>query len=193
MDQQYPDISDQSLPLRNTKMKIVHPNLKVAILVLCTIFLLPRNVLADCPHGTAEQAKAMVYRAVELVETVGTESALPVFMNPDNGYIKGNLYLFAMDFSGNIVVNNLYPLSAGENILNLRTLDGRYFIKEMINLAQAQGEGWVQYDFGDPCTGRVSSKSTFVKRVNNILIGVGYYGVVLAIRPIFKDEPHPLS
>ncbi len=166
--------------MQRTNVKPGYLELKIwALMFILTIFL-PPMALANCPHGTAEQAKSMVNRAVDLVEKEGRDSAFSTFMNSQSGYLKGNLYLFAMDFNGTIMINNLYPPSAGENILNLRTLDGRFFIKEMINLAQQQGEGWVQYRFTDPCTGNISSKSTFIKRVDNFLIGVGYYGVVLA-------------
>ncbi len=134
---------------------------------------------ANCLHGTADQAKTMVERAVELVEQVGISNAFTAFMDLDGGFLKGNLYVFAIDFSGTILVNGLAPRSIGGNALAAKDSEGRFYVLEMIRIARQRGEGWVQYEFIDPCTGGPSPKSSFIKRVDEFLIGVGYYGAII--------------
>ena len=101
-------------------------------------------------------------------------------MDPVEGYVVGNLYLFAIDFKGNILANSIAPESIGGNALYSQSPDGKFPVQEMIKTALTWGDGWVQYEFLDPCTGRVSLKSSFVKRVGDVLLGAGYYGVTEA-------------
>ena len=101
-------------------------------------------------------------------------------MSREGEFVEGNIYLFAVDFRGNILVNSIAPESVGANVYNAVSPDGKLFVQEMIKTALTWGNGWVQYRLADPCTGQVSLKSSYVKRVGGFLLGAGYYGVVEA-------------
>ncbi len=66
----------------------------------------------------------------------------------------------------------------GSNGIEAQSADGRYYVQEMIALAQNSGEGWVEYEFINPCTGDFAPKVSFVKRVGDLIVGVGAYGTV---------------
>jgi signal transduction histidine kinase len=121
----------------------------------------------------------MVERAVALVRVAGFENASRAFIDPNGGFLSGNLYVFVIDFRGTILVNGALPRAIGGNALGARDSEGRFYVQEMIRTARDHGEGWVHYEFFNPCTGRPSPKSSFVKRVDEILVGVGFYGAVV--------------
>ncbi len=133
---------------------------------------------AECVHGSADAAKAMVERAVGLIDRVGVVPAFAAFMDPRGGFVEGDLYVFAIDFGGLVLVNGAWPSAIGSNALGARDARGRPFVDQMIRKAREHGEGWVQYEFTDPCTGQAAPKSSFVKRVGQFMVGVGFYGAV---------------
>ena len=153
-----------------------HYGLLSALLLIA--ISLQSTARAECKHGTAAQAKAMVERAVDLVHEAGLNSAFNTFWNPSGDFLEGNLYIFAIHFDGTILVNTLWPPSIGGNVLAARDPEGRLYVQEMIRITRENGEGWVQYRFIDPCTGMPSPKSSFIKRVDEFLIGAGYYGAI---------------
>ena len=132
----------------------------------------------ECRFASQAEAKALAERAVRLIEAVGPEVAFRRFMEPDGGFRDRDLYVFVVDFSGFLWVNGAYPNAVGASALEAQTLGGRYYVREMIDIARQRGEGWVEYNFLNPCTGKAMPKVSFVKRVGNFVVGVGAYGTV---------------
>ena len=132
----------------------------------------------ECHFASQAEAKALAERAVRLIEAVGPEVAFRRFMEPDGGFLHDDLYVFVVDFSGFLWVNGAYPDAVGGSALDARTRGGRYYVREMIELARRRGEGWVEYNFINPCTGKAMPKVSFVKRVGRFVVGVGAYGTV---------------
>ncbi len=151
--------------------------LRLAMTFLFLAAALP--VVADeCSFAGPEEAKAMVERAEKRIADVGAQTALHEFMDAGGDFFDRDLYVFVLDFSGNVWAHGLRPDVVGSNGIEAQSADGRYYVQEMIALAQNSGEGWVEYEFINPCTGDFASKVSFVKRVGDLIIGVGAYGTV---------------
>ena len=64
----------------------------------------------------------------------------------------------------------------GKNVIELRDIDGKYLIKEFIEVTNTKGKGWVDYKWPNPITKVIQQKSSYVEKVDNDLIfGVGIY------------------
>ncbi|KUF34376.1 cache domain-containing protein [Lysinibacillus fusiformis] len=71
-----------------------------------------------------------------------------------------NFYFYAFQDSG---IVETHPSLEGQNIADLQTEDGRYFVREMIEAAKAGG-GYVRYDWALPSTPEiVAPKITYVE------------------------------
>ncbi|MFA6789220.1 MAG: cache domain-containing protein [Arcobacteraceae bacterium] len=85
-----------------------------------------------------------------------------------------NGYVFIIDYEGNML-SNKHAHIIGKNVLNDQDKSGKYFVKEMINIAQ-KGNGYVNYY--DPTLPKEKTyiKTSFVKGVPdwNFLIGAGF-------------------
>ena len=151
-----------------------------AVLLVLTLDVAPSDVVAQtrCQAATMGEAKAMAMKAAELLRTAGPRVAFTAFGKPDGGFIERDLYVFVIDLTGRIWFNAVFPTPPGRNILGSRDSKGRYFVQEMIAVAQADGEGWVEYEWFSPCTGKMAAKSAYVVRVGPLLVAVGAYGVV---------------
>ncbi len=90
-------------------------------------------------------------------------------------WVERDLYVFVLDFRGNIWVNGAFPQAIGTNAMGAIDPEGRLYIVEMLTLAAKAGEGWVEYRWISPCDGAERPKHTFFRRVGPFVVAVGAY------------------
>lgn len=123
----------------------------------------------------ADEAKAMVEKAVANYQTNGKEKALKEFNTPNNQFVKGELYVFAYDLSGTIIAHPINQKLVGMNVLNTPDVDGKYYRKEIIELAKNKGNGWVDYKYKNPKSGKIEQKTTYLTKAGDVVICCGAY------------------
>jgi cytochrome c len=126
-------------------------------------------------NGTADEAKAMVDRAVKMLAADGKDKAFQVFDDQSGPFVDRDLYVFVLDLTGTTVAHGVNKALIGKSLLNLKDADGKQFIQEILDLAKKDGEGWVDYKWPNPTTKKVEGKSSYVKKVGDLIIGVGIY------------------
>ena len=134
---------------------------------------------ALCPPPTwasdRDQAVKMVNGAIESVKKNGTEKAFAEITNKKGRFHAGELYVFVYDLSGNVVAHGQDEKLVGTNQLDAVDVDGKYYVKERIALVKEKGEGWQDYKFKNPVSGKVEPKTSFVKKHDNYIFGCGIY------------------
>ena len=126
-------------------------------------------------HGTQAQAKALCEKASAYLSENGPAKAFPLFDEHPGPFVDGDLYVFVRTMDGNTVAHGANKAMIGHTNLQLRDADGKLYNKEMIDLAQSKGSGWVDYRWVDPVTRKIEQKSSFIKRVGKYVVGVGFY------------------
>lgn len=86
-----------------------------------------------------------------------------------------DLYPFIYDLNGFTVASGGHTAIIGKNIATLKDADGKYFVRDMIELAKGPGSGWINYKFPNPFTGAIEPKSTYVERMGDYLVGGGIW------------------
>lgn len=125
---------------------------------------------------STDEVKAFVNKGVQLCETKGVTACLAEFNNPKGDFIKGELYMFAYDFSGINKALGSNPKVVGKNLYNLKDGSGKMLIQELINIAKNKGEGWLDYKWSHPITKKTTDKTSYIKKINDdLFIGTGYY------------------
>lgn len=125
--------------------------------------------------GTADEAKAMVKRAVAYIKDKGTDTAYAEFIN-GSSFKDRDLYVSIYDLKGNCLVHGANAKLVGKNLWDLKDQNGVEVIKMQTELALSKGEGWSQdFVFVNPVTKKLQTKVTYVQRVNDTWIGIGYY------------------
>ncbi|MGZ3594995.1 MAG: cache domain-containing protein, partial [Syntrophales bacterium] len=61
------------------------------------------------------------------------------------------------------------------NVYNVPDVKGKLHRKEMVDLANSQGSGWVEYYQVNPKTKKQEAKISYVQKVGNIIVGCGAY------------------
>lgn len=124
--------------------------------------------------GTPDEAKAMSQQAAALVNQSG-EAAFDTFAAADGGFVTKDLYVFCMDMEGNMLSHAKKPDLVGKNLIDFNK-HGDLLFQDMIKVASASGEGWVDYKWPYPGTEEIKEKTSYViKNDKGFFCGVGAY------------------
>ena len=128
------------------------------------------------PRSSAEQAQKMLDEAVALVKRSGGEAAFKAFNDPQGGFVMNDEYVFAIGLDdGKYRASGASPNLVGVDVREITDAAGTPLFKQMIALAKDKGTGTVDYVWRNPATNAVEKKHTLIRRVNDVLLGVGYY------------------
>lgn len=140
--------------------------------VLALSMALTAGVQAGAPR---QEALALVEKAASFAIRSG-EDMLVAEVNEKNGpFNLGEVYVFVYDLHGTLIADPVNKSLVGQNNLDKPDVTGKLFRKEFLEVATRQGTGWVDYQFTNPVSGKVEPKSSFVKRLGDIIIIAGVY------------------
>jgi hypothetical protein len=130
--------------------------------------------------GTAEEAKAMLVKAVAAVKA-DKNKALDMFNKGEGGFLDRDLYVFcnnASDAKLLAIGNPNAKQLLGTDARNLKDSNGMAY-GQAIFAAGQKPEGQITeitgYLFSRPTDPKPVPKNSFVTRVGDIICGVGYY------------------
>jgi len=130
--------------------------------------------LANGP--TEKDAIAMVERGVALVKAKGKDEMMKKINAKDAEYVQGELYIDMRDLKTGIVLAHPYnPSIVGKDLTDVPDANGKKYRREIIELAAAKGKGWVDYQYKNPTSGKIEPKTTFIQRVDDVVLEVGIY------------------
>ncbi len=148
--------------------------MKRLLAVVFLLALVAGTFTAQDKHGKAD-AEAMVKKAVSYFKANGKEKAFAEFSNTKGKFIDGDLYIFVYDMNGQCLAHGGNPKMVGKELIDLKDADGKAFVKERIELAQAKGSGWQNYKWSNPVTKRIEEKTAYIEKVDDCIIGCGAY------------------
>lgn len=127
------------------------------------------------PRASVEQAQDMMDKAVAELKQNGS-AAYAAFNDRKGKFVQGDLYVFAIGLNdGKYRAYGASPQRSGEDVSAMRDAAGKPLVEEMIALAKSKGSGQVEYVWRNPATNAVETKHSLIQRVDDVLIGVGYY------------------
>jgi methyl-accepting chemotaxis protein len=127
-------------------------------------------------HGSADEAEAMVKAGIAFFKAHGRQALLDEINKLAKGqFIDRDLYLMAItidDYKFCAHGNNPRTLGAGPVS---KDVDGKFFVKEMAELARKGGEAWVDYKWAHPVTNEIRLKTSYVERAGDLAVACGIY------------------
>lgn len=99
------------------------------------------------PDSGKYVCEQLVRSAVAYGATIGSSKVLfERISNPQGMFVKGEIYLYAYDFSGVCVAHGKSLELIGQNLLNEVTPDGKRRTYDIIQIAKSRdGQGWYRY------------------------------------------------
>ena len=113
--------------------------------------------------GTKEEAIAMVKRVQEQFKKDGPEVTFKAVSDKSvKEYHDRDLYPFIYfrdgDKKGLYVAHGARPALIGKKLIDLKDQDGKYLIREMVDIANGPGSGWVDYKWPNPINNKIEDK-----------------------------------
>jgi signal transduction histidine kinase len=107
------------------------------------------------------------------------ESAFQLLRDPTGPFIAKDAYIFMTDMAGVELLNPVFPNLEGRSLLDMKDAHGKQLVREMLELVQARGSGWVDYLWPKPGESVSTRKSAYVcgARLGGrpVMLGCGVY------------------
>jgi hypothetical protein len=128
-------------------------------------------------NATPEEARAMVERAVEFLNGHGRDALCADVNKLSAGqFVERDLYIMVLNIDDyKFVAHGLNPRVLGADIRNSKNIEGKYYMRELVDKGKHEGQGWVEYKWNHPVTNEVIDKATYVQRVGDLVIACGAY------------------
>jgi signal transduction histidine kinase len=132
--------------------------------------------IAEEKQGTAAEATAMVGKAIAYLKKNGREKAFAEFNNPKGQFTDRDLYVVVYDTKGKVLAHGANAKLIGKDLIDLRDVDGKYFVKERVEMmSKPDAKGWQDYKFMNPVTKQIEPKSMYLVRYEDMIVGCGIY------------------
>jgi len=132
----------------------------------------------DQASGDATKTEAVqwVKQAIAYYKKHGLKTSLQVFNDPKGEFVKGDLYVIVCTFEGVFLAHGVSKGLVGQNLHDLKDLEGVFIIQEMIKSAQQNpAGGWAYYLWINPANKKLSRKATYVEVYDDLLFMTGAY------------------
>jgi signal transduction histidine kinase len=147
--------------------------LRILIMFGALLPILANAAMADETRGTAEEAQALVARAIAAYDAQGT-AAFADMMTPSTAFRDRDLYMFVIGPDNLNVAHGSDPGRVGTDIAKVVDSAGKPFGREIIEKADEKGV-WIDYVWRDPLTEKDVQKSSWLVRHDGYIFGCGIY------------------
>ena len=125
-------------------------------------------------RGTPAEAETLVKRAIAYYQKNGREKSMDEFSRSPGPFVDRDLYVTVMTMQGDSLAH-INPRQRHHNMLDFRDPDGKYPIKERVQIAQKDGKGWHEFKFFNPMTKQIEIKRNYVEVYDNLLFSAGAF------------------
>ena len=125
-------------------------------------------------QGTADEALALVQRALAYRPSTTAANFLRALTEPQQGFFDRDMYVFALDDAGTYRAFGGNPAKVGTRVQDIPGIDGQGLLAAIVSQARVE-PGWVEYDITNPATGAVQTKMSYVQQVDDVYVGCGVY------------------
>jgi cytochrome c len=146
------------------------------VAVLALMIGMPASA-QDKSKGTAAEATAMVEKAIAHIKKVGREKAFADFSSKQAPWVDRDLYVVVYDMKGKVLAHGSNEKMVGKDVIELRDNDGKYFVKERVEMMSKgpEAKGWQDYKFMNPVSRQIEPKQMYLRRFEDLIVGCGIY------------------
>jgi len=143
---------------------------------LCIAVAAANAGAAAIAEPTEKDAIAMTERGAALIKAKGKDAMVKRINARDPEFVQGSLYIDMRDlYTGIVLAHPINSSIVGKDLTDIPDASGKKYRREIIELAQKSGKGWVEYQYKNPVTGKVEPKSTYILRVDDVVLEAGIY------------------
>ena len=123
-------------------------------------------------RATCAEAKRMAKKAASAVAK-DAKTAFAEISDPEGRFIDRDLFVAVYDQREKVIAHGLnHQLSVVGKVSGLKDARGRRLIPEFLGFMRTRKDGWYDYDFVNPVTGKSEKKTAFCIRTGDLCIVV---------------------
>ncbi len=124
---------------------------------------------------TKPEAEAMVKKALAYLKTNGREKTFAEISRKDGQFVDRDLYLTVYGTDGVVRAHGANAKMIGKNLMELKDVDGKPFVKERVEMAKKKVPFWQDYKFNNPVTGKIEPKTMYCVPEEDLILCGGVY------------------
>ncbi|WP_332853892.1 cache domain-containing protein [Duganella sp. S19_KUP01_CR8] len=135
--------------------------------------LLPVARAAD--FATKAEAEAMVNKGLKFLKANGKDKTYVEISKKDGQFSDRDLYLTVYGLDGVVRAHGANAKMIGKNLLEIKDVDGKAFVKERVELAKKNKPFWQDYKFTNPVSGQIEPKAMYCVPEDDMVVCGGVY------------------
>ena len=125
--------------------------------------------------ATPAEATAMVKKGVAAIKAGGKDKVYGEITAKNTQWVDRDLYLVVYGLDGTVRAHGANEKMVGKNLIDLKDVDGKAFVKERVELAQAKGTFWQDYKFTNPVSKKIEPKTMYCEKLDDSVVCGGVY------------------
>jgi cytochrome c len=139
-------------------------------------FMASSSTMAAEGGATKEEAVAMVKKGVAYIKANPADKAYAdISDKARTDFHDRDLYLVVYALDGTVRAHGANGKMIGKNLIELKDVDGKAFVRERVELAQKSPTFWQDYKFTNPEDKKIEPKSMYCERLNDTVVCGGIY------------------
>lgn len=126
-------------------------------------------------NATKDEAVAMVKKGVAFIRSQGNEKGYAEITAKGGKFTDRDLYLVVYGHDGVVRAHGANEKMVGKNLIELKDVDGKAFVKERVELSQSKGTFWQDYKFTNPVSKKIEPKQMYCERLDDVAVCGGIY------------------
>jgi cytochrome c len=147
----------------------------LALALASCIALTPLAHAAKDGRATKEDAITTVKKGLAFIKANGKDKAYAEFSNKGGAFVDGDLYLVVYGLDGTVRAHGANEKMIGKNLLDLKDVDGKPYVKERMELAHSKGSFWQDYKFTNPVSKKIEPKQMYCEKLDDSVVCGGVY------------------
>jgi len=145
------------------------------VLTLTALALASTASVAKEGNASAAEATALVKKGIAFIKANGKDKGYAEISNKGGQFTDRDLYLVVYGLDGTVHAHGANEKMIGKNLIELKDVDGKPFVKERVELAQSKGTFWQDYKFTNPVSKKIEPKSMYCEKLDDAAVCGGIY------------------
>ena len=125
--------------------------------------------------ATKAEAEAMVRKGLVYLKANGRDKTFVEIDRREGQFVDRDLYLVVYGMDGVVRAHGANAKMIGKNLMAIKDVDGKPFIKERVELARKKAPFWQDYKFTNPVSGKIEPKSMYCVPDDDLILCGGIY------------------
>ncbi len=126
--------------------------------------------------ATKDDAIAMVKKGVAYIKATPHEKAYAdISDKAAANFHQQDLYLVVYALDGTVRAHGANIKMVGKNLIELKDIDGKPFVKERVDMAKTNSTFWQDYKFTNPENKKIEPKSMYCEKLDDTVVCGGIY------------------